>query len=196
MDLFGLQENLANRIEGLTYIPDYLTPDEEKALIANIDSEPWLNDLKRRVQHYGFKYDYRAKSITKNLGLGQMPSWACAQTKQLFERNLFSKLPDQVIVNEYEAGQGISPHIDCIPCFDKTIASISLGSACVMDFINPVTKEKASLLLEPRSLLVLTDDARYKWQHTIAPRQTDQYYGRAYSRRRRLSLTFRNMLLA
>ena len=28
-----------------------------------MDARPWLSDLKRRVQHYGYKYDYRARAI-------------------------------------------------------------------------------------------------------------------------------------
>ena len=56
--LFDIEEKPAPDISGLQYIPDFIARDEESALIANIDEQPWLNDLKRRVQHYGYKYDY------------------------------------------------------------------------------------------------------------------------------------------
>jgi alkylated DNA repair dioxygenase AlkB len=101
-------------------------------------------------------------------------------------------MPDQVIINEYLPGQGISPHTDCIPCFGKTIASLSLGSPCVMDFCKGI--EKHSLMLERRSLLVLLDGARYEWQHGILARKTDKHDGQIINRTRRLSLTFRNVI--
>lgn len=41
---------------------------------------------------------------------------------------------DQLIVNEYEPGQGINPHIDNIKLFKSDIASLSLGSDCIMIF--------------------------------------------------------------
>ena len=45
-------------------------------------------------------------------------------------------MPDQLIVNEYQPGQGISAHIDCEPCFKNTIVTVSLGSVYEMDFIS------------------------------------------------------------
>lgn len=58
-------------IEGLTYIPKYITQEQEQFLITQIDAQPWLNALKRRVQHYGYKYDYKARKITPDLKSGQ-----------------------------------------------------------------------------------------------------------------------------
>jgi alkylated DNA repair dioxygenase AlkB len=104
--------------------------------------------------------------------------------------------PDQVIINEYQPGQGITPHIDCIPCFGETIVSISLNSPCVMEFTHSNANERIVKLLEPRSLIVLEGDARYKWQHAIPKRKTDNWSGQKFTRGRRISLTFRTMILA
>ncbi len=41
---------------------------------------------------------------------------------------------DQLIVNEYQPGQGISPHIDNKTLFSDIIVSLSLGSNAVMIF--------------------------------------------------------------
>jgi alkylated DNA repair dioxygenase AlkB len=49
-------------------------------------------------------------------------------------------------------------------------------------------------LLEPRSLLVLGDEARYEWEHGIARRKTDHWQGGRIFRSRRLSVTFRRRL--
>ncbi|MEQ1706269.1 MAG: alpha-ketoglutarate-dependent dioxygenase AlkB [Rickettsiales bacterium] len=92
-------------------------------------------------------------------------------------------------------GQGISAHIDYVPCFGATIAIISLGSHCVMDFTNSNTGEKAPALLAQRSLVILSGDARYIWKHSIANRKTDKYDGEVIQRNRRVSLTFRTVII-
>lgn len=63
-----------------------------------------------------------------------------------------------------------------------------------MDFSHGATGEKQSHLLEPRSLLVLSGDARYHWQHAIPARKSDKWHGQAIPRNRRISLTFRTVI--
>ena len=54
--------------------------------------------------------------------------------------------------------QGISAHVDCLPCFKNTIVTVSLGSVYEMDFINLETKVIRSTLLELGSALVMRDE--------------------------------------
>ncbi len=190
----SLFENTTN-IQGLSYIPDFIDAETEIRLIHRIDEQPWITDLKRRVQHYGYRYDYKARNITADLKLGDIPIWLMPYCQKLKNEGVFLRTPDQVIINEYQPGQGIAPHIDCIPCFGDTIASLSLESSCSMHFSHEKTQQKTEQFLEPRSLLVLSGAARYEWQHGIAPRKTDKIGGHTISRQRRLSLTFRNVLL-
>ncbi len=182
-------------IPGLSYIPDFIDAQTEESLIRIIDQQPWITDLKRRVQHYGYKYDYKARNVTPDSRLGDIPTWLMSYCEKLQSTGLFQRLPDQVIINEYQPGQGISPHIDCIPCFGDTIASLSLGSSCVMNFIRNKPEHTCAQLLESRSLILLAQDARYKWKHSIAARKTDKFGNEAIARKRRLSLTFRTILL-
>ena len=95
---------------------------------------------------------------------------------------------NQLIVNEYEPGQGISAHIDA-PCFGPAIATLSLGSACVMRFSNGDRHE--DVWLDRRMCVVLTGPARSEWTHAIPTRKSDPRHGRRLARSRRLSLTFR-----
>ncbi len=182
-------------IPGLTYIDDFVTAESESRLIEQIDASPWLDDLKRRVQHYGYKYDYTARSVDETMFLGPLPSWATEVGQTLVAQGHFPMAPDQVIVNEYEPGQGISPHVDCEPCFKDSIASITLGSGCTMDFSCVETDEKRSLYLRRRSVVVLTGESRYDWRHAIASRKSDVIDGQRVLRDRRISLTFRNVIL-
>lgn len=182
-------------IRGLTYIPDFISVQEQDFLLSQIDQQLWLTDIKRRVQHYGYKYDYKARAVGNDAYLGPLPDWLSSISKKLHDDGIFPLVPDQVIVNEYLPGQGISAHIDCIPCFADTIASLSLGSPCIMDFSNLKTGEKKSLVLEERSLIVLSGPARYEWQHAIPARKSDVINGIKTERARRVSLTFRNVIL-
>ncbi len=188
--LFEIEEDTTPDIPGLTYIPDFITRNEESALIAEIDTQPWLTDLKRRVQHYGYKYDYKARAVTDDAYLGPLPDWIAPVVEKLPFK------PDQAIVNEYLPGQGISPHIDCVPCFDDAIVSLSLGSPAIMQFTNPKIGAKQEIFLKECSLIVLSGSARYEWQHAIPARKTDVVGGFKIERKRRLSLTFRNVLIA
>jgi alkylated DNA repair dioxygenase AlkB len=193
----GLEANVnsdAIQIPGLTYLPHYITVDEQNKLINIIDQQEWSTKLRRRVQHYGYRYDYKNGSLASSSYLGDLPDWAGRIAKRLLDDGLTTKVPDQVIINEYEPGQGITSHVDCVPCFGKTIISLSLGSSCVMDFTHSQIKQKASILLLPRSLVVMQGAARYEWQHSIAARKKDKYKGRELVRTRRVSMTFREVL--
>jgi len=183
-------------ISGLTYVPDFITSAEHDFLLSQIDQKPWLTDLKRRVQHYGYKYAYKARALNNNAYLGLLPDWLSSVCKKLHDDRIFLSIPDQVILNEYLPGRGISAHIDCVPCFADTIASLSLGSHCIMEFSNPKTGEKKSIALEERSLIVLSGPARYEWQHAIPARKSDIINGIKTERGRRVSLTFRNIILS
>ena len=98
-------------VPGLSLLPDFITEDEERELLSVIDQQPWLADLQRRVQHYGYRYDYTARQVTADLYLGVLPDWLQPLATRLHCEGLFATQPDQVIVNEYQLGQGIALHV-------------------------------------------------------------------------------------
>ncbi len=163
-------------------------------LSPNINAAPWSEELSRRVQHYGWRYDYRARRISRDDYLGPLPDWLQDLANQLVTDGHFETAPDQVIINEYLPGQGIAPHVDCLPCFGDTIASLSLLSATTMVFDHPGTKERREVRLNPGDLLVLKGEWRSTWRHSIPARKSDVVDGVRVPRTRRLSLTFRNVL--
>ena len=177
-------------------IKNYITAERHDTLLAQVDEQPWLADIKRRVQHYGFKYDYRARKVNYDMHIGELPGWLEALSKELHTDTYMPEVADQVIVNEYQPGQGISAHIDCEPCFKDTIVSLSLGSNCVMNFTNKLDKTKRiPIWIEPRSLLIMKGEARYQWLHSIPARSQDEWEGVRHPRQRRVSLTFRKVII-
>ncbi len=187
-------KSLSIRIPGLKYIPEFISEDEHSSLWTSVNGETWLDDLRRRVQHYGYKYDYKARAINYDMYLGKLPAWSEMIIDRINESSLM-KGADQLIVNEYEPGQGIAPHVDCEPCFKETIISLSLGSPVVMEFTNKKTREKVEVWLEPRSLVVMQSEARYDWTHGIPARKRDKFNGVPTERRKRISLTFRKVFI-
>ena len=189
---------------GLEYHPQLLTARDEAGLLARIDGadSPWLDDLSRRVQHFGLKYDYSNRRLDESAHIGPLPDWltqlarrvrvaASQEAKCLLD----AQRPfEQAIINEYEQGQGIAPHVDR-DCFGPVVATVSLGSAINMDFRCATTGAGYVQRLEPRSLLLLFGNARSMWRHGIAKRRTDIWDSQKITRDRRVSVTFRTVTL-
>jgi alkylated DNA repair dioxygenase AlkB len=127
--------------------------------------------------------------------LGPLPAWAQPLAARLVADGYMPEAPDQLIVNEYEPGQGIAAHVDCVPCFGPVVCSVTLGSQCVMELSATAGGGAEELLLERGSLLVLAGEARYKWRHGIRGRKADRLGEQVLTRGRRVSLTFRTVIL-
>lgn len=191
------QTNLCRAIEavpGLFLCESFIDAATESALLIFLNLEPWSNVLKRRVIHYGFKYDYKMrKALEPTLPI---PDTCRKVAERLTAHSELYKIGcrfpqtfDQLIVNEYVPGQGIGAHIDS-PVFGNCIASVSLGAGIVMRF-ERAGHAPCDLWLPRRSVVVLTGDARHFWTHAIAPIKSDKNHG---LRSRRVSLTFRSLV--
>lgn len=181
---------MPNEPKGLQCMECWISEEEHRSLLAAIDVQPWLTDISRRVQHYGYRYDYKARKVDPAMRLGPLPDWSWQVAGRLRVNGLM-QWPDQLIINEYVPGQGIAPHTDCIPCFGPVITSLTLGAAVVMDLSRG--DDRVSIVLRPRSLLVLAEDARSQWRHGIAARKSDTWEGERTPRARRVSMTFRTI---
>ena len=54
---------------------------------------------------------------------------------------------DQLTVNEYQPGIGISSHVDAHSAFEDGIAAVTLGAGVVMEFRKPVRNESGKVWL-------------------------------------------------
>lgn len=180
-------------INGLLYIPQYISQPHHDMLVKTIDEQPWRGELARRTQHYGYIYDYRARSVDASMHLGELPSWLSRIAQHLHYDGLVSEMPDQAIINEYMPGQGIADHTDSAPSFGEVVTSLSLSASVVMELKK--SDQIVPILLEPRSLFVMRGAARYEWTHGIAKRKQDNYDGQLLIRERRLSITFRKVII-
>jgi alkylated DNA repair dioxygenase AlkB len=176
---------------GLKLLEDFISATQELELVDVIDTYKWGAQLKRRVQHYGWRYDYKARGVAQKDYLGPLPSWAQELAQKLFDEGLFPEVPDQVIVNNYDGPQGISKHIDCPECFRGPVATISLLETWDMVFTRKAAGETLKFVqpLPRRSVALLDGDARSRWLHEIPVRLKEHKKTRV----RRISVTFRKV---
>lgn len=197
MRIFDIRPITFTNIPGLYLYEDGLTKVEESTLIKEIDSQEWDNKLKRRTQMYGYIHDYFSnKKISAATAEGTKPMPKCIRilAEDLSDELKLKNDFNTVIVNEYIKSQGVTPHIDKIHFEDKII-SVSLLEGCSIIFSKDNLVE--TIWLPRRCILLMSDEARWKWKHTI-PLNKTLYHPDGVRKRhdswRRVSVTYRTLL--
>ena len=183
-------------IRGLGYVPEFIDRSFEQAILAKLKSNAgeftgWKTLNKRKVLHFGYTFDYTNNKVTTAQVCEEFPKF-CRELLQKYYL-WYPNHPqlDQLTINHYEPGHGISPHIDDLLSFKGPIVIINLHGTTIMDFRKDgITKP---CVLEPRSLLIMENEARLEWEHGIRPRKVDLINGLATLRKDRWSLTFRTV---
>ncbi|XP_026232925.1 alpha-ketoglutarate-dependent dioxygenase alkB homolog 6 [Anabas testudineus] len=158
------------------YIPDFISEDEETYLLQEVYKSPktkWTQLSGRRLQNWG------GLPHPKGMLPEKIPDWLSTYCEKISSLGAFSgKTANHVLVNEYKQGEGIMPHEDG-PLYHPTVTTVSLGSHTLLDFYRPVgslegdapqTEENRylfSLLVRPRSLLILQDEMYQSLLHGI-----------------------------
>lgn len=160
------------RPDGLTYRSEFVTKEDETALIANVEHLPF-NEVRmhgvvarRMTIHFGYDYDYEGWKITP---AEPPPEFLrplivqCAEAAKIDVNAI-----EQVMVARYPPGAAIGWHRDA-PMFGSPVIGVSLASACTMRFRRKSGDgwETHAQLLERRSLYILDGAARTRWQHSI-----------------------------
>ena len=105
---------------------------------------------------------------------------------------------NQLTVNLYAPGEGIGSHVDTRSAFGDGLISLSLNGGIVMEFRKVGSHDHENgrklVYLPPRSLLLMSGDSRYAWEHMIVNRMTDTHNGMVIPRKLRVSLTLRTAL--
>jgi len=177
--------------QGLIYAPT--TGINGMPFIECLDEMDWervWGENSRRTQHFGSTYDYkRRKTVYEATAIPVLMEPLITHLEKFCaEQNMPCQF-NQCIVNDYQVGQGINPHID-YKGFGAVIGCYTFGSGATMVFRSK-KGEKYKLFVEPNSLYVMTGDARYEWSHEMAGRKSDNVDGKRIKRGRRVSITFR-----
>jgi DNA oxidative demethylase len=159
---------------GFRYVPDFVSADEERALLGELDGLAYREvrmhgvAARRTVIHYGWDYGYDTWAVTPAAPVPDFLTPLRQRAAGLVE--LPADALEQVLVARYPAGAGIGWHRDA-PMFGPTVVGVSLGGTCVMRFRRGAApaRELRRLSLTPRSAYVLAGAARAAWQHSVPP---------------------------
>lgn len=182
------------RPQGLFYFPDISNISNISCVLDTIDSLDWksLSDSKnsRKVQHYGYLYDYKSgKTKTKTIPIpNEFYPLIDFLKKKCIENDLKENEFNQVIVNNYEPGQGISAHTD-VKDYGGVIGCYTIGGGANISFTRE--NKKYDLYVKTNSLYIMSGESRYKWKHEMSSRKSDMVNGIKIKRNRRVSITFR-----
>ncbi|KAL0479800.1 hypothetical protein AKO1_007452 [Acrasis kona] len=189
------------------YIQDFITAKEHEELIKNIYNQEevkWTQLSNRRLQNHG------GIPHEKGMIAYPLPKWLSSVSNDLVKQwKVFGeeRYPNHVLINEYESQQGIMAHKDG-PVYEPIVCILSLESGIIISFRKEDEKEHSfSVYLEPRSMLIFTEDIFDKYLHDIdfqdhihinqeqnilnLDQLEDIKIGDVIPRKRRISLTYR-----
>lgn len=179
------------QVNGLWYYPNFLSEQEQSDLLAEIRSHPFQKLIARRQQFYGEVYyhtthkhkdlqpehddhdEKKENDSPRSLDLQSILPLLEKKCQPFFGDAGF---PSQVLINEYTDRLGIASHFEDMEAFGPIILTISLINPIYMTLKKPTERTNAcenyqdihKILLEPGSLLVMQDDARYNYRHGIS----------------------------
>lgn len=174
---------------GFRYAEDFLSANDEAALLAAIDRLPFANaqykewTANRRVVSYGGRYDFSKNEL---IPASPVPQFLLELRAAAAD---FVGVPAAVLthalVAEYRAATQLGWHRD-VPEFELVVGISLLGPARMRlrRYPHVARDGRRSLVVElaPRSIYSLTGEARWGWQHAISPTPGLRY-----------SITFRSL---
>jgi len=171
----------------MKYQPDFLTREEEGALLRHFERLPFREFKfhgftgKRRTVSSGWRYDFNGGGLTRT---DNMPEFlTCLRTRAEDLEGIAPGSFQQVLVTEYAPGAGIGWRKDRSVFGD--VVGISLLSPCSFRLRKRPIKgfTRQNLIAEPRSVYLLRGPSRTEWEHSIRGVETLRY-----------SITFRNVI--
>jgi alkylated DNA repair dioxygenase AlkB len=168
---------------GFLYLEAFLSAAEEAELLDTFRTLPFEEarykqyTAKRRTVSYGSQYDFAANRLRE---APPIPALLLSLREKIAA--LTGIAPERFVhalVSEYRPGVPLGWHRD-VPQFE-VIAGASLGGRCRMRLrpYRPGGENRRQdvrvLELHPRSVYVIRDEARWGWQHSIAPTKELRY---------------------
>lgn len=174
--------------EGFVYVPEFISPAEESALLHAFGSLPFEEaayrewKAKRRIVSYGGRYDFTDHALGSAPPIPgfleplreRVAAWAHVAPAEF----------SYALIAEYRPETPLGWHRD-VPEFEQIVGISLLGHARMRFRPYPPAPGQRSthaLELAPRSAYTMKGPARWAWQHAISP-----------TRELRYSITFRTL---
>lgn len=185
--LFAADDTPDLEPRGLRYREEFISPDEERRLVALVESLPLdyaaykQYTARRRVLSFGFAYDYDANVL---FGAPAIPGdFDFLRERVAAWTGVSATSFVQLLIADYAPGTPLGWHRD-VPDYEL-VAGVSLGAPASLRF-RPYPHQPGAktalrqLQVAPRSVYAMQGPARWEWQHCVPPVPA-----------RRWSLTFR-----
>lgn len=165
---------------GLLYERDFISPTEEATLLEEIRRLPLQEakyksyTAKRRIAVFGSAYDFETYELGPAPALPDFLKPLRQKAARLI--GVTEEAFPHALINEYRPGTPLGWHRD-VPEFEL-IVGVSLAGTCRMRFRPYPPRPRAKVFtldLEPRSVYVLRDEIRWRWQHSVAPTKALRY---------------------
>lgn len=168
-------------LPGLFIFDEFISLEEESIILSIIDdtcaeNSPFWTESTFNGRHLGKRW-----GVHCNLRMRKVTA-ATHQMPQFFETIIFPKLlqyqqmkgiqPNEANAIDYRKAMGhyLSSHVDNRQLSKESIANLSLAGSCYMTFTPTSHKfgtQAIKVLLKPRTLQILTSQARYSYSHGI-----------------------------
>lgn len=171
-------------LTGFSYHPGFLDAVEAETLLAAIRVLPFRTDtvrgktMRRTIVCYGNDYSVARRSA-RNPAPPVPEFLRTVRDRAAALANVDAATLEQAILWKYPSRVGINWHVDHRD-YGAVICGVSLGSAATMRMRNGA--EEVRQQLDPNSLYILRDEARYAWFHKVDGNRDERY-----------SITFRSM---
>ena len=161
-------------VSGIYYYPNFINATEESYLMNFISSSPntsWTQLRGRRLQNWG------GIPSTEGMTASPLPHIMLPIKKKLHnvgvrfcdanDADKDHEYPNHVLLNEYQAGQGILPHKDG-PLYYPFVAILSLGEGAIMEFQESLQSPVSfTVLMQRCSLLIFSERAYSHYFHSV-----------------------------
>jgi alkylated DNA repair dioxygenase AlkB len=176
--LFGdATEDTASMPEGFRYQPDFIDPQTEADLVQHLR----MLELKpfefhghlgnRRAVSFGLRYNYDQREIQS---APQIPTFLDdLRAKAAAFANRSAHEMKQVGINEYRPGAGIGWHRDKSEFGDGV--SLLMSAKMRLRKQDGQKWERRLLVLQPRSIYLLSGASRREWEQNIPPVEKLRY---------------------
>ncbi|RNF09459.1 oxidoreductase [Trypanosoma rangeli] len=205
-------------VPGVYIVREFITQREHDAIWSELKGPAALGLefetlARRKVAHFNRKFCYGINQLgAGGDSVNARPAFFEWMRRRLKNEDLACKLQDypavaqaflcdQLTVNFYECkgtdAPGIAHHVDAHSACMDCVFVVSLGSHTVLEYsrhdLPPEVAAPVGIFAAPRSLLLMTGEARYSWTHGIAEKRVDILSDRIPPLRRgdRVSLTWR-----
>jgi alkylated DNA repair dioxygenase AlkB len=171
-------------VNGFSYYPGFLSTDERATLNSELCTLAFRQDtfrgvvMRRTIVCYG--NDYNAQRRSARASAPPIPSYLAPVRDRAAEiAGVDASTLTQAIIWKYPPKVGIGWHVD-----HKDYGPVICGVSLAADALLRLRRggEQHRFTIEPGSLYVLRDEARYDWMHRVDGNRDE-----------RCSITFRSM---